>query len=204
MGRDDPAGSPGDTKPAEVKSSARLRLQLRLKFDLRLLAAIRSHSQTGLPERGQTMIKLDATVGSVLKQKGSEVWHVTPDQTVYESIERMADKGVGALLVLSAGKLVGIISERDYARKVILTGKSSTSTLVKEIMTTPVIFVTPDQAVDECMIVMTRNRIRHLPIVENEKVLGVVSIGDLVKWVVSEQEETIKHLQNYISAKYPT
>jgi CBS domain-containing protein len=150
------------------------------------------------------MIKLDATVGSVLKQKGSEVWVVTPDQTVYESIEMMADKGVGALLVLSAGKLVGIISERDYARKVILTGKSSTSTLVKEIMTTPVIFVTPDQAVDECMIVMTRNRIRHLPIVENEKVLGVVSIGDLVKWVVSEQEETIKHLQNYISANYPT
>jgi CBS domain-containing protein len=150
------------------------------------------------------MIKLDGTVGSVLKQKGSEVWHVAPDQTVYESIERMAEKGVGALLVLSAGKLVGIISERDYARKVILKGKSSTSTLVKEIMTSPVIFVTPEQSVNECMIAMTKNRIRHLPILENEKVLGIVSIGDLVKWVVSEQEETIKHLQNYISAEYPT
>ena len=150
------------------------------------------------------MIKLQGTVGSVLRLKGNEVWYVAEDHTVYEAIEKMADKGVGALLVLSAGKLVGIISERDYARKVILKGKSSTMTLVKEIMTSPVISVPQDRAVDECMILMTRNHIRHLPIMEHEKVLGVISIGDLVKWLVSEQEETIKHLQNYISAQYPT
>jgi CBS domain-containing protein len=156
------------------------------------------------PAGGQTMIKLSGTVGSVLKRKGSEIWFVTPDQTVYEAIENMANKGVGALLVISAGKLVGIISERDYARKVILNGKSSKTTRVKEIMTSPVVFVTPDKAVDECMSIITKNRIRHLPVMQNGIVLGVVSIGDLVKWVVSEQEETIEHLQNYISAKYPT
>ena len=155
-------------------------------------------------KRGAPMMNISGSVGEIVKRKGSGVWSVTPDQTVYEAIEIMADKAVGALLVISGGALAGIISERDYARKVILQGRSSKSTLIREIMTSPVIYVGPSQAVDECMEIMTRNRIRHLPIVESEKVLGVVSIGDLVKWVISEQEETIEHLHNYISAKYPS
>jgi|SRR6516225_4434609 len=150
------------------------------------------------------MTTVSGTVGSVLKRKGSEIWSIAPTQTVYEAIATMAEKGVGALLVISGGKLAGIISERDYARKVILRGKSSKATPVDEIMTSPVIFVAPDQGVEECMGIMTKNRIRHLPVMENQTVLGVVSIGDLVKWVVSEQEETIEHLQNFISSKYPT
>jgi CBS domain-containing protein len=153
---------------------------------------------------GQYVIKLSGTVGSVLKQKGSEVWFVTPEQTVYLAIEIMADKGVGALLVISAGKLVGIISERDYTRKVILKGKSSKTTQVSAIMTSPAISANPERSVDDCMEIMTRHRIGHLPIMENETVLGVVSIGDLVKWAISEHQETMEHLQDYISSIDPT
>src|SRR5258708_13865388 len=115
----------------------------------------------------QRMAKVTGTVRSILKHKGSEVWFVTPDQTVYEAIERMADKAVGALIVISDGKLAGIISERDYARKVILKGRSSRTTLVKEIMTSPVIFVAPGQTLAEFMHTITPTPILHLPILEN-------------------------------------
>jgi CBS domain-containing protein len=143
------------------------------------------------------------TVRLILKQKGQNVWSVPPEACVYEAIEIMADKHAGALLVISEGNLVGVVSERDYARKVILQGKSSKQTQVKEIMTSPAIFVTPEQTIEDSMRIMTEKHIRHLPVVENGKILGVVSIGDLVKWMLSAQQHTISQLHNYINSQYP-
>ena len=186
------------------KSSGDL-VRLTLTFAGNMIAALDLRRRVSWPlNRGASVNKISGTVGLILKRKGGEIWSVRPDQTVYDAIEMMADKGVGALLVMSGGKLEGIISERDYARKVILQGRSSRTTVIQEIMTSTVISVSPKEAVEECMELMTRNRIRHLPIIENERVIGIVSIGDLVKWLVTEQEETIEHLHNYISAKYPS
>jgi CBS domain-containing protein len=148
-------------------------------------------------------MNLDDTVRLILKQKTQEVWRVLPDECVYAAIEIMADKHVGALMVVHEGKLVGVVSERDYARKVILQGKSSRETQVKEIMTSPAIFVTPDQTVEDSMRIMTEKHIRHLPVVEDGVLLGVVSIGDLVKWMISAQQHTISQLHSYITSQYP-
>ena len=143
------------------------------------------------------------TVRLVLKQKDQSIWSVLPDACVYDAIEIMADKYVGALMVVSEGELIGVVSERDYARKVILQGKSSKETQVKEIMTSPAIFVTPEQTVEDGMRIMTDKHIRHLPVVEDGILLGVVSIGDLVKWMISAQQQTISQLHSYITSQYP-
>ncbi|MBL8173609.1 MAG: CBS domain-containing protein [Bryobacterales bacterium] len=142
-------------------------------------------------------------IHSILQSKNQELYWLSPEASVYDAISLMARKSAGALPVLSEGKLVGIVSERDYARKVILEGRSSKETRIVEIMTSPVITVGPHETVNECMRIMTSQRIRHLPVVDRGRVAGIVSIGDLVKWIVTAQEHTIHQLESFIAGTYP-
>jgi CBS domain-containing protein len=139
------------------------------------------------------------TVKEILEAKGTEIWSVQPSDTVLDSLRLMSDKGIGSLLVMDGEKLMGIVTERDYARKVILEGKSSKDTSVSDVMTRKVLCVSPERTVDECMALMTDKRARHLPVVDHKRVVGVVSIGDLVKTLINEQQILIDQLQHYIS-----
>jgi CBS domain-containing protein len=141
------------------------------------------------------------TVYRLLETKGHDIWSISPDALVFEALRLMAEKNVGALLVTEDERVVGIISERDYARKIILKGKRSANTLVREIMTHRVISVTADQSIEYCMELMTEKRIRHLPVFTGEQLLGIISIGDVVKAIISEQEFVIEQLENYFAGR---
>ena len=141
------------------------------------------------------------TVRQLLERKATDIWSIKPEASVYEAIQLMADKGIGALLVMDDDDLVGIMSERDYARKVILKGRSSKKTPVKDIMTAKVLYVSPERSLEECMAIMTEKRIRHLPVLDEGRLTGVFSVGDVIKAIVSEQEFIIEQLENYIKGR---
>lgn len=143
------------------------------------------------------------TISEILNNKGSTVYSIAPEAMVFDAIQLMSDKNVGALLVIERERLIGIISERDYTRKVALKGKSSKQTKVREILSEQVVRVTPSHSIEDCMRLMTEHRIRHLPVVNDDEVVGIISIGDLVNWIISAQTSTIFQLQTYISG-YPT
>jgi CBS domain-containing protein len=148
-------------------------------------------------------MRTTGTISAILAHKGTAVWSVTPETTVFEAIAMMDEKNVGALLVMQDDDLVGMISERDYTRKVALKGKSSKQVQVQEIMTRSIVTVSPSHTVEECLRLMNDNRVRHLPVTEEGKVVGIVSIGNLVNWVIESQAEAITHLEDYITGKYP-
>jgi CBS domain-containing protein len=139
------------------------------------------------------------TIRDILKIKGTDVWCVEPDATVFDALQRMAEKEVGALVVTEGAQVVGLISEREYARKVVLEGRTSPTTLVKEIMISPVVYIHLDQAIEECMSLMTEKRTRHLPVIEDGKLVGLISIGDIVKSIIADQQFLIEQLVRYVS-----
>ncbi len=139
------------------------------------------------------------TVSDILQTKGREAFTITPETIVFDALKMMADKNVGALVVMEGAKVTGILSERDYARKVILHGRSSRELETREIMSTNVYVVSPEQNIEDCMALFTNKRVRHLPVLQNDQLIGIISIGDVVKAVIAEQESTIKHLENYIT-----
>jgi CBS domain-containing protein len=143
-------------------------------------------------------MKTSVPISSLLHHKGSTVWHVSPEATVFDAIKLMADKNIGALPVMSGGHLLGMFTERDYTRKIALAGKTSKQTLVKEILTTNVVSVTPNESLEECMRLMTEHRIRHLPVVQNDELVGIISIGELVNWIISTQDAMIAQMESYI------
>lgn len=145
----------------------------------------------------------NAPVSELIQSKGGNVWTVSPETMVFDAIQLMADKNVGALVVKENGKMIGMMSERDYTRKVVLKGKSSKTTPVREILSEKVVQVTPETTVQECLRIMSQSRIRHLPVLQNDELAGIVSIGDLVNWVIQAQSTAIQQLQTYISG-YPT
>jgi CBS domain-containing protein len=148
-------------------------------------------------------MKVNDRISAILRRKGSDIWSIPSDASVYSLIETMADKHVGALLVIDDGHLVGIASERDYARKVILKGRSSKDTFVREIMTPSPVTVCLECSVDEAMRTMTIHKIRHLPVVDHDKVVGMLSIGDIVNFIIWSQDQAIEHLEHYITGQYP-
>jgi CBS domain-containing protein len=143
------------------------------------------------------------TIEDILQHKPGQVWTIAPEATVFDAIQLMAEKNIGALLVMSGSRLIGVVSERDYTRKVALKGKSSRDTQVREIISTPLVSASRHHTVQECMRLMTTNRVRHLPVMEGDEVVGIVSIGDLVNWIISAQSITITQLESYITGQYP-
>lgn len=140
------------------------------------------------------------TVRDILKKKGSDIFSISPQASVYEALQVMADKNIGAVLVIEKGKLVGILSERDYARKVVLKGKASKETLVSDLMTKNVLYVSPDKNIEDCMFLMTTKNIRHLPVIEDARLVGIISINDVVKIIISEQKFAIDALEKYMQS----